>query len=228
MTGLPAAGKADTLLLAGAAGPIEALVAMPAQAPRGFAVVCHPHPLHGGALSNKVTYTLAASALKCGLAAARFNFRGVGRSAGAHDEGRGETEDTLAVVAWLRQRLPGLPLLLAGFSFGAFVSLKAAARARPSLQVSIAPPFSYFAAEPLPARPPCPWLIVQGTDDDVVPYADTREALGRFDPPPELVTVDGTGHFFHGRLSDLERIVTGFIRREGPSAGSDADARAPV
>lgn len=216
---LPEPGGSERLLLEGPAGAIETLVAMPPAPARGIAVVCHPHPLHGGALTNKVTYGLASSALKAGLVAARFNFRGVGRSAGAHDEGRGETEDTLAVVEWLRLQRPGVPLLLAGFSFGAFVSLKAAARARPALQVSIAPPFKYFAGEPLPPRPPAPWLVVHGRDDDVVRYDDTITVLKRYDPPPELVTLDGVGHFFHGRLGDLDAAVGAFIHRHGPSVG---------
>lgn len=130
-----------------------------------------------------------------------------------HDQGRGETEDTLAVVAWLRERAPGAKLLLAGFSFGAFVSLKAAARAQPALQVSIAPPFKYFEDEPLPPRPDAPWLVVHGRDDDVVDYETTRAVLGRYAPPPELATLDGVGHFFHGRLGDLEATVSGFIGR---------------
>jgi len=220
LTGLPAAGLAETVLLDGAAGPIEALVAMPAGPPAGIAVICHPHPLHGGALTNKVTYQLASCALKAGLVAARFNFRGVGRSEGRHDEGRGETEDTLAVVAWLRERAPGAALLLAGFSFGAFVSLKAAARARPALQVSIAPPFKYFEGEPLPARPDAPWLVVHGRDDEVVDYEATRAVLARYAPPPELATLDGVGHFFHGRLRDLESVVSAFIHRQWPSVGA--------
>lgn len=214
---LPAAGQADTLLLQGPAGHIETLVAMPPGTPAGFAVVCHPHPLHGGALGNKVAYTLASCALKAGLVAARFNFRGVGRSEGRHDAGRGETDDTLVVVDWLRGQVPG-PLLLAGFSFGAFVSLKAAARARPSLQVSIAPPFKYFAGEPLPPRPDAPWLVVHGRDDEVVACDETRAVLGQYQPPPELVTLDGVGHFFHGKLGELDRVVGEFLRRSLPAA----------
>jgi len=213
LTGLPPPGTAETVLLPGAAGRIEALVAVPEAAPAGIAVVCHPHPLHGGALTNKVAYMLAGCALKAGLVVARFNFRGVGRSEGVHDQGRGETEDTLAVAAWLRERAPGAALLLAGFSFGAFVSLKAAARARPALQVSIAPPFKYFESEPLPPRPDAPWLVVHGRDDEVVDYEATRAVLARYAPPPELATLDGVGHFFHGRLGDLEATVSGFIRR---------------
>lgn len=214
---LPAPGRADTLRLPGAAGDIEALVAVPEAPPAGVAVVCHPHPLHGGALSNKVVYTLASCALKAGLVAARFNFRGVGASAGRHDEGRGETDDVVTVADWLRARLPEARLLLAGFSFGAFVSLKAAARVRPTLQVSIAPPFKYFADEPLPPRPQAPWLVVHGRDDEVVDYEETRALLARYAPPPELVTLDGVGHFFHGRLGDLEAAVSGFIARAWPA-----------
>jgi uncharacterized protein len=219
VTGGQKPGTADTVLIPGPGGLIEVLVAVPKTPPAGIAVVCHPHPLHGGALSNKVTYTLAASALKCGLAAARFNFRGVGRSEGTHDGGRGETDDTLAVIEWMRAQWPEQPLLLAGFSFGAFVSLKAAERAHPALLVSIAPPFKTFDGEPLPRRPDAPWLVVHGLDDEVVEYDSTRAALERYDPPPELVTLDGVGHFFHGRLEDLQQAVVEFIRRQwAPSA----------
>lgn len=221
---LPAAGRAETLLLSGAAGAIETLVAVPAAPPRGIAVVCHPHPLHGGALGNKVTYTLASCALKAGLVAARFNFRGVGKSQGTHDEGRGETADTLAVIDWLRAQLPDAGLLLAGFSFGAFVSLKAAAHAQPRLQVSIAPPFKYFEHELLPPRPAAPWLVVHGLDDEVVDYASTRAVLGRYAPPPELVTLDGVGHYFHGRLGDLEATVGAFVARHWSEPGHSPGA----
>jgi alpha/beta superfamily hydrolase len=213
LTRLPAPGAAEPLLLNGAAGAIETLVAVPAAPPAGVAVVCHPHPLHGGALGNKVTYALASCALKAGRVAARFNFRGVGRSQGTHDHGRGETDETLAVADWLRAQVPGAALLLAGFSFGAFVSLKAAARAAPRLQVSVAPPFKYFEAEPLPPRPGAPWLVVHGRDDEVVDYGATRAILEGYTPPPELASLDGVGHFFHGRLGDLEATVSGFIRR---------------
>jgi hypothetical protein len=216
---LPAPGQARELLITGAAGQIEALVAAPRAdiPPSGIAVICHPHPLFGGALSNKVTYTLAACALRAGYHALRFNFRGVGRSQGVHDQGRGEADDTLRVVEWMREQLPGAPLLLAGFSFGAFVSIKAAAPARSRLQVSIAPPFGkYFAGEPRPARPPGPWLVVHGRDDEVVSYTDTVAELNHYVPPPELITLDGAGHFFHGRLGELQNVVSEFLERHRP------------
>lgn len=210
---LPAPGASATLLLDGPAGPLETLVALPSGACRGIAVVCHPHPLGGGALSNKVVYALASAAAKAGLATARFNFRSVGRSAGAHDNGIGEVDDALAVVDWMRQQLPGQPLLLAGFSFGGYVALAAAARAAPRALVTIAPPFRYFATLPRPPAPQAPWLIVHGRDDELVAHQDTVNLLPEFDPQPELVSPDGTGHFFHGRLGDIDRAVGDFLAR---------------
>jgi uncharacterized protein len=213
---LPEPGHGRELVLRGTAGNIEALLAAPRTPAKraGFAVVCHPHPLYGGALSNKVTYALASCALKAGLYALRFNFRGVGKSQGLHDQGKGETDDTLRVIEWMRETLPSHELLLAGFSFGSFVSLNASQRARPRLQVSIAPPFGkYFGGAPRPPRPACPWLVVHGRDDDVVGYAETQAELAHYDPPPELVSLDGVGHFFHGRLGDLQDAVSNFIDR---------------
>lgn len=219
---LPPPGATRELLIPGAAGAIETLLAAPRETPRrGFAVICHPHPLYGGAMSNKVTYALASVALKAGLYALRFNFRGVGKSEGRHDEGRGETEDTLLLVDWMRQRLGAdAPLLLAGFSFGAFISLRAAAQARPRLQISIAPPFDgreVYVRAPPPARPDCPWLVVHSRDDELVDYEDTAAALQRYVPPPELATLDGAGHFFHGRLAELQQIGGEFIERHWPA-----------
>lgn len=212
---LPAAGDNKTVLIPGAAGLLEVMISGPRvpSAQPGYAVVCHPHPLYGGAMSNKVTYALASCAQNAGLYALRFNFRGVGRSQGVHDEGRGETDDTVLLAQWLGERLPQGRLLLAGFSFGAWVSTAAAARLEPAAQISIAPPFAkYFADAPPPARPRCPWLVVHGRDDEVVDYEATRRILAGYDPPPQLVTMDGVGHFFHNRLADLNEVVLPFIR----------------
>ena len=216
VTELPAAGQSLSLLLPGAAGAIEAMLSAPREIARGFAVICHPHPLFSGAMSNKVVYTLASCAQKAGLYALRFNFRGVGRSEGIHDQGLGETEDVLALVRWMRERLPGAPLVLMGFSFGAFVSLRAAAQARPVAQVSIAPPFSKYVNQPVPPHPQCPWLVMHSTDDEVVSYQDTVRILRDFEPPPQLVTLEGAGHLFHGRLADIEQAVVPFLRDNGP------------
>lgn len=209
---LPAAGQTTTLLLHGAAGSIEVMLSAPRGPVTGVAVICHPHPLFGGAMSNKVVYTLASCAQKAGLYALRFNFRGVGRSEGVHDHGDGETQDVLALVQWLRERVPHARLALMGFSFGAFVSLRAAASARPDVQVSIAPPFSKYVDHPLPPPPGCPWLVLHSTDDEVVDYADTLNILKGFEPPPRLVTLQGAGHFFHGRLGEIEQAVLPFLQ----------------
>lgn len=217
MSELPAAGRSRDLLIEGPAGPIEALLAAPKTplAAPAFAVVCHPHPLMGGAMSNKVAYTLASCAQKAGLHVLRFNFRGVGRSAGKHDQGRGETDDVVFLADWLHQQLPGARPVLMGFSFGAWVSLRAAQRVQPAAQVSIAPPFTkYFGDVPPPPRQPCPWLVMHGLDDEVVAYDDTKAILDAYAPPPELVTLDGVGHFFHGRLNDITDAVVPFLQRE--------------
>ncbi|MDB5986729.1 MAG: hypothetical protein JWR16_1782 [Nevskia sp.] len=220
---LPAAGHSAEVFIQGPAGRLETLVAMPKEDLRGFCVVCHPHPLFGGAMTNKVVYTLASCALKAGFATARFNFRGVGKSTGLYDETRGETDDALAVVAWLRAQLDPvlaasaqagpLPLTLAGFSFGAYVALNAAAQARPQRLVSIAIPFGrYVNSSAPPPHPGCPWLAVHSHDDDVVDFASTQAALAAYAPPPRLQEFDGAGHFFNGRLTELQDVVLPFLR----------------
>lgn len=210
---LPAPGQSRADTVRGDAGRIEILLATPAGVLRGGVLVCHPHPLYGGALSNKVVYSLAATALKAGYVALRFNFRGVGKSEGVHDQGHGETEDALHLADWLRARLPtDAPLVLAGFSFGAYVALKAASRRTPAALMSVAPPFGkYFGDEPPPPRPDCPWRVIHSRDDEVVAYEETREALARYRPAPELLSVDGCGHFFHGRLDEVQSAFGGLL-----------------
>ncbi len=217
---LPAAGQSLALLPQGPAGVIEALLAAPAQPPWGACIVCHPHPLHGGAMSNKVVYTLASTAARAGLLTLRFNFRGVGKSAGLHDDGRGETEDVVWLAASLRAALPAdAELLLAGFSFGAFIALKAAATVKPAALMSVAPPFGKYLGDhgPRPPHPDCPWRVIHSRDDDTVAYADTAADLARYAPPPALVTVDGAGHFFHGRLAEVGSAFAGLIAEVAPA-----------
>ena len=203
---LPAAGQTASLMIRGPAGLIEAQLAMPREHPaKGGCVICHPHPLYGGAMSNKVVYTLAATAAKAGFCTLRFNFRGVGKSAGLHDSGHGETDDTVWLAQQLRAALPAdAPLVLAGFSFGAFVALQSAAAVKPAALMSVAPPFGkYFADAARPPHPGCPWTVIHSRDDDTVAYAETAAELAAYIPAPTLVTVDGAGHFFHGRLADV-------------------------
>jgi uncharacterized protein len=209
--------RGERLTLAGPDGPLEALVETPAaetgsSGVSAFGVVCHPHPLHNGTLDNKVVWTLARAFLQLGAPAIRFNFRGVGASGGSYDEGRGETEDALAVIAWGRQRWPGATLWLAGFSFGGVVALRAAAREQPACLVTVAPGITRI--DPGDAAPPaCPWLIVQGAADDVVPADVVIDWARRLSPAPELALLPGAGHFFHGRINELRDVVEGFLER---------------
>jgi uncharacterized protein len=204
-------------LIAGPAGPLEALIEEPAAGrapPRLAAVVCHPHPLYGGTLHNKVVYTLARELGAGGAGATvRFNFRGVGASAGSHDGGAGETADALAVAGWARARWPGAPLVLAGFSFGAAIAIRAAAAAQPQWLVCVAPAVDRVDLGGL-ALPHCDWLIVQGEADDVVEPAAVQAWAARSAPQARVRLLAGVGHFFHGRLHQLKDC----LREEWPAA----------
>jgi alpha/beta superfamily hydrolase len=194
-------------LLAGPAGAIDCAIDEPPAHTtlRGVAVICHPHPQHGGTMDNKVVQTLARAFLQLGYRAVRFNFRGVGQSAGAWDEGRGEVDDAVAVVEALRN--PDLPLALAGFSFGAYVATHVAARQpegqRAERLVLVGPAVTRFAPAPVPADT----LVIHGEADDVVPLAGVLD-WARPQVLPVTV-VPGTGHFFHGQLALLKNLVVG-------------------
>jgi hypothetical protein len=203
--------------IAGPAGAIEARVEDPLEpgATRSVVgVVCHPHPLYGGTMQNKVVHTAARAMQEAGAATVRFNFRGVGGSAGRHDQGVGELADALAVIDWTRRHFDCEALWLGGFSFGAAVALQAAARgARPVKLVTIAPPVSRIITEHL-ARPHCPWLIVQGDEDELVDVAAVRSWARDFVPEPELTVIAGAEHFFHGKLGELRMALLAFLRKD--------------
>ncbi len=202
-----------SLVIDGPAGSIEALLEDPGADGRHFAVVCHPHPLHGGTMHNKVVHTLARALQEQGMPTLRFNYRGVGASAGAYDDGRGETEDALAVIAWGRRRWPGAQLVLAGFSFGAAVALRAALAAGAAQLITVAPAITHPGAAPL--RPACPWLLVAGDADDLVDFGQLRAWAAAFQPPPTLRVLAGGDHFFHGRLQELRAAVSEHLRSAG-------------
>ncbi|MEO5735390.1 MAG: alpha/beta fold hydrolase [Rubrivivax sp.] len=192
--------------VSGPAGAIECAIDAPAagRADRGVAVLCHPHPLHGGTMDNKVVQTLARALVSLGFRCVRFNFRGIGASAGVWDEGRGEVDDALAVVA--AHRTGGGPLVLGGFSFGGAIAAQAAARlagtdAAADRLLLVAPAVLNFDTPPVPADT----LVIQGEADDVVPMA----AMLDWARPQSLpvTVVPGAGHFFHGRLPVLKQIV---------------------
>jgi|SRR5690242_17062092 hypothetical protein len=191
---------------AGPAGSIEGLLDHPPAPPAAVAVVCHPHPLQGGAMTNKVTYILARAFNDLGAVSLRFNFRGVGRSAGSFDHGVGETGDALAAADWLIARHPGLPLWLGGFSFGSYVALRAQSERPVRRLVTVAPAVERFDGAAI-TTPTYPWLLVQGDADEVVsPQAVLAWARG-LARPPRIEVLNGAGHFFHGRLNDLRDAV---------------------
>lgn len=205
------ARPAERQWIDGSSGLLEARVLDPGVPGELCALVCHPHPLYGGTMDNKVVTTVARSLGDAGIPALRFNFRGVGASAGVFDGGAGETDDAEKAAEWCAARWPGRELVLAGFSFGAYVALKLAQR-RPAAQlITIAPPVERFDFNGLEA-PGCPWLIVQGDADDVVDADRVVAWAERFEPRPRLVMMAGAGHFFHGRLQELHDAVIGSIR----------------
>ncbi len=187
-------------LVAGPAGDLVCAIDSPEGAARGVALVCHPHPQFGGTLDNKVVATLARGFVQAGWRAVRFNFRGVGGSAGIWDEGRGEIDDARAVLAALRHDA-GEPVALAGFSFGAYVASQLALEVAPAQLILVGPATQNFAVAPvLPST-----LVVHGEADEVVPLAATLDWARPQGLP--VVVVPGVGHFFHGRLAVLKALL---------------------
>ena len=186
-----------TEMVAGPAGKIECAVDSPAAAPRGVALVAHPHPLYGGTLDNKVVQTLARAFVELGYDVWRPNFRGVGASEGRHDEGRGEVEDLAAVLAHLKASKP----VLAGFSFGAAVQTRLAQRVSPERMLLVGVAVKHLEAMPVPADT----ILIHGTEDSTVPLADVLAWAQPQDLP--VVVVPGADHFFHRRLNILRAII---------------------
>lgn len=201
-------GAAVPVTLPGASGNLEALIIRPAQerTPGASAVICHPHPLHGGTMHNKVVHTLARAFGDLGLHTLRFNFRGVGASAGAHDHAVGETDDTVVMLEWLHAQRPQDELWLAGFSFGAYVAMRAAARFPVARVIAVAPAVHLYDFASIPA-PRVPWLVIQGDEDEIVPAQDVHDWAAGLGPLVRTVRMEGAGHFFHGRLNEIREIV---------------------
>jgi alpha/beta superfamily hydrolase len=206
--------KTERFQLQGPAGAIEVLRDLPEGPPRGFAVIAHPHPLVGGTMDNKVVQTLARAFVQAGWTALRFNFRGVGSSEGAYDEGRGEAQDLQHIVQSLA---PTGTLALAGFSFGAFVTAQAVQALWSEREIAaivlVGVAASRFAVPPLPAQSHDRALVIHGETDDTVPLA---AALDWARPQSLPVTVvPGVEHFFHGQLPLLKSLVVRHLRTPG-------------
>ncbi len=172
-------------------------------------------------MSNKVVTTVARAFTGLGADAVRFNFRGVGQSAGRYADGIGERDDALAVVAWCRERWPDRRLYLAGFSFGAAVAAGIAARVAPAGLVTVAPPLDPLRVDFV--APDCPWLLIHGEADDVVPAKPVLEWCAALPKPPRAVLLPGVGHFFHGNLLAVrDAIVAAFGADFGVEASGAA------
>jgi alpha/beta superfamily hydrolase len=207
----PTAPSVERLLIDGSAGAIEAMIERPPD-PRTdiVAVCCHPHPLYGGTMQNKVVHTLARACQDQRVTSLRFNFRGVGASEGRHDDAAGESEDA-AVVADFALRATGATRLWSlGFSFGAFVAWRLAAERSTAALVTVAPPVQRFDFTRLPA-PRCPWLVAQGDADELVDHERVLAWTRTVSPPPEVRMLAGAEHFFHGRLTELRSVVAAWL-----------------
>jgi len=196
------------LFLDGPEGQLEALHLATPDA-KGVALICHPHPLFAGTLQNKVVATLQRAARDAGYATLRFNFRGVGQSAGSYAEGRGEIDDVLAVAHWLAGQHPGLPLTLMGFSFGSCVAGNAAERleeqgAELAQLFMLAPPVERFDVD-LPER--CPLTVIQPEADEVVTPERVYAWSAELTKPHELIRIPECSHFFHGKLIELKDLI---------------------
>lgn len=201
----------------GPAGRLEAVVTeVESDSPECFAVIGHPHPLMGGTMQNKVVHTVARALRDLGIPSIRFNFRGTGKSEGSYDEGRGETDDFLAAVAWGREQWPEAKLICAGFSFGSYVAANAARQLQEQGEavdrlILIAPPVERMAfAEMAPF--PMPTLVIQGEEDDVVAPETVYEWIDHRQPTVHLERVAGTGHFFHGCLPELKGLIQQYLK----------------
>jgi alpha/beta superfamily hydrolase len=213
-TTMSAGHHSRSLLLPGLAGPLEAILwtpAGPAQ-PSMAAVVCHPHPLFAGTMHNKVVYQAAKSLDSLGLAVLRFNFRGVGKSAGTHDHGVGERDDVSAALDFLALEFAGLPLLVAGFSFGSVAGLRVGsvdARVRELIGLGIpvnGTDFSFLADCTKPK------LFVQGENDQYGAIEKTRKVVASLPEPKRLVEVSGADHFFAGKLDQVNAAIVSWMR----------------
>ena len=193
----------------GPAGAIEGLLQeREGDAPRIVAVVCHPHPLYGGTLHNKVVHRTAATLHQLGAAVLRFNFRGVGRSAGTHDQGEGEVEDARAAIEFLRRRHSGAHVWIAGFSFGSWIAARLAA-SDPTIErmILVAPPVTTSSFEVLRSST-TPKLILQGSADVVCPRAALEPEFARWAEPKQVIYIEGASHFFDRQLGDLAKAMS--------------------
>jgi alpha/beta superfamily hydrolase len=204
--------NSEKFTLTGGAGAMECLLDLPEQAPRGIALVAHPHPLYGGTMDNKIAVTLARTFVALGYATARFNFRGVGASEGTHDEGRGETDDMAVMLDHMQARYPGLPVALSGFSFGTFVQgqlqQRLMAEGRPAERLALVG--TAAGKWPMP-EVPADTILIHGELDDTI----TLQQVFDWARPQDLavIVVPGADHFFHRKLGHIKNFIIQLWKR---------------
>ena len=193
----------QTHLIDGPAGQLELLTSPGSEPQRSVvAVICHPLPTEGGTMTNKVVTTLHRVCRDLGVSTVRFNFRGVGRSQGHFDQGRGELDDLKAVLSWVQAYASQADIWLMGFSFGSYIAATVASQWPCKRLVTVAPPVHHYDY-PAEQAIPCPWVVLQGDQDDVVPPEQVYAWLKTFKKPPYLLRFNDADHFFHGRLIPL-------------------------
>ncbi|MDF1795196.1 MAG: alpha/beta hydrolase [Coxiellaceae bacterium] len=203
--------KDSKTTIAGPVGELEALISA-VEDSNTVAVICHPHPLYQGTMNNKVVTTMAKACDQTGISSIRFNYRGVGNSAGSYGEMEGEIEDCLAVIAHAQQLFPGQKLALAGFSFGSYIASRAAGEMDCEWLVTVAPAVNHARFSEL-KNINCPWLVAMGSKDEVVPFDQVLAWAENPPAPLEFEVLHGASHFFHGDLIELRQIVTDFINK---------------
>jgi alpha/beta superfamily hydrolase len=221
--------------IAGPVGPLEALLDLPEGRPRAAVVFAHPHPLQGGTMHTKTVYQAAKALARIGCAVLRFNFRGVGRSAGAFDAGSGEMDDFRAGLDFMASRYPERALWAAGFSFGSFIALSVgAADPRVTLLLGIAPPVDRYGFEPLLTSAK-PKFFIHGERDELISIKEMRRFYARLPEPKELVEIDGASHLFEGRTSEVGDAVVdlledwnGFVSKDTTETKAAKNTKEPL
>lgn len=205
--------KETHLQILGPAGDLEAVVSRPlAQEVDVIGIVCHPHPLYDGTMNNKVVTTIARAFSNLGLWTVRFNYRGVGKSAGKYAQGIGESDDLSAVLHWAQATFPNKKIWLAGFSFGAYVATRVASQEQVSQLVTVAPPVNHFDFTAFNIQ--SPWLVVQGDLDEVVPAVEVYAWLKNRPVRPCVISMKNASHFFHGQLIELRSRIEEALREQ--------------
>jgi alpha/beta superfamily hydrolase len=217
-----AATRLVPVTIEGPVGPLEGLLQVHESESHPIAaLMCHPHPLYGGTMHNKVVHRAAATLHDLGAAVLRFNFRGAGKSAGKHDQGAGELDDARAALAFLKSRVPAARSWIGGFSFGSWIAARLAAT-EPDTErlILIAPPVRRSSFEALESAP-IPKLVFQGTADTVCPLADLESVLPRWADPKRLIPIEGASHFFDRQLGALANAMREAL--SSPTAGATSE-----